>query len=122
MTPARRNEIQTAAPATSPAAPSSEKMPAPTIAPTPMNAACDVDTYRRGDEGGASACSTVATGTAASAIVLTLRGRRRAALASADSTPRPRSQVAAAAQGGHHPEGMTSCPASAVVPVAALTS
>src|ERR687898_2493952 len=37
--PARRNEIHTAAPATSPAAPSSEKIPAPTIAPTPMKAA-----------------------------------------------------------------------------------
>jgi hypothetical protein len=34
-----RNESQTAAPATSPAAPSSAKMPAPTIEPTPMNAA-----------------------------------------------------------------------------------
>jgi hypothetical protein len=30
---------QAAAPATSPAAPSKEKMPAPTIDPTPMNAA-----------------------------------------------------------------------------------
>ena len=39
MAPAMRNEIQTAEPATSPAAPSSEKMPAPTMAPTPMNAA-----------------------------------------------------------------------------------
>ena len=34
-----RNDTHTAAPATSPAAPSSEKMPAPTMAPTPMNAA-----------------------------------------------------------------------------------
>src|SRR3954470_14119081 len=33
-------EIHTADPATSPAAPSREKMPAPTMAPTPMNAAC----------------------------------------------------------------------------------
>src|SRR5215204_4501530 len=39
IAPARRNEIHTAAPATSPAAPSNEKIPAPTIAPTPMNAA-----------------------------------------------------------------------------------
>src|SRR4051812_12207301 len=39
MTPAMRNEIHTAAPATSPAVPSSEKIPAPTIEPTPMNAA-----------------------------------------------------------------------------------
>src|SRR5918993_3889874 len=39
IAPARRNEIHTAAPATSPAAPSSEKIPAPTIAPTPMKAA-----------------------------------------------------------------------------------
>jgi hypothetical protein len=39
IAPAIRNESHTAAPATSPAAPSSEKMPAPTIAPTPMNAA-----------------------------------------------------------------------------------
>ena len=39
ITPASRNDSQTAAPATSPAAPRSEKMPAPTIAPTPMNAA-----------------------------------------------------------------------------------
>ena len=37
--PAIRNDSHTAAPATSPAAPSSEKIPAPTIAPTPMNAA-----------------------------------------------------------------------------------
>ena len=43
MAPARRNEIQTAAPATSPAAPSSAKIPAPTIAPTPMNAAWRID-------------------------------------------------------------------------------
>src|SRR6476469_8640264 len=35
-----RNDSHTAAPATSPAAPSREKIPAPTIAPTPMNAAC----------------------------------------------------------------------------------
>ena len=42
MPPASANDSQTAAPATSPAAPSSEKMPAPTIAPTPMNAACRV--------------------------------------------------------------------------------
>ena len=39
MMPAIMNESQTAAPATSPAGPSSEKIPAPTIAPTPMNAA-----------------------------------------------------------------------------------
>src|SRR5580700_12253488 len=38
-TPARRNDSHTAAPATAPAAPSSAKMPAPTIDPTPMNAA-----------------------------------------------------------------------------------
>src|SRR5215472_1572799 len=37
--PARRNDTHTAAPATSPAAPSSAKIPAPTIDPTPMNAA-----------------------------------------------------------------------------------
>src|SRR6478752_5211827 len=40
IAPAMRNEIHTAEPATSPAAPSNEKMPAPTMAPTPMNAAC----------------------------------------------------------------------------------
>ena len=40
MIPARTNDSQTAAPATSPAAPSSEKIPAPTMAATPMNAAC----------------------------------------------------------------------------------
>src|SRR5215467_10280697 len=40
MTPAIRNDSHTAAPATAPAAPSSAKIPAPTIAPTPMNAAC----------------------------------------------------------------------------------
>src|SRR3974390_3257136 len=34
-----RNDTQTAAPATSPAAPRSEKIPAPTMAPTPMKAA-----------------------------------------------------------------------------------
>ena len=37
--PARRKEIQTAEPATSPAAPSSAKIPAPTMDPTPMKAA-----------------------------------------------------------------------------------
>ncbi len=37
--PARRNDTHTAAPATSPAGASSEKMPAPTMAPMPMNAA-----------------------------------------------------------------------------------
>src|SRR5690349_9454384 len=37
--PARRNDTHTAAPATSPAAPRSAKIPAPTIDPTPMNAA-----------------------------------------------------------------------------------
>ena len=45
MQPAITNESQTAAPATSPAAPSSEKMPAPTIAPTPMKAACRMFMY-----------------------------------------------------------------------------
>ena len=45
MTPAIRNDSHTAAPATSPAAPSSAKIPAPTIAPTPMNAACRTDRY-----------------------------------------------------------------------------
>src|SRR5580704_7367359 len=39
MTPAKRNDSHTAAPATAPAAPRSAKIPAPTIAPTPMNAA-----------------------------------------------------------------------------------
>ncbi len=39
MAPAIRNDTHTAAPATSPAAPSSAKIPAPTIAPTPMKAA-----------------------------------------------------------------------------------
>src|SRR5215471_10354907 len=37
--PARRNDSHTAAPATAPAAPRSAKIPAPTIDPTPMNAA-----------------------------------------------------------------------------------
>src|ERR1700751_5930598 len=37
--PAMRNDSHTAAPATVPAAPSSAKIPAPTIDPTPMNAA-----------------------------------------------------------------------------------
>src|SRR6185436_7845407 len=41
------NDNHTAAPATSPAAPSREKIPAPTIEPTPMNAACR--TVSRGD-------------------------------------------------------------------------
>jgi hypothetical protein len=40
MPPAIRNEIHTAAPATSPAAPSREKIPAPTMAAMPMKAAC----------------------------------------------------------------------------------
>ena len=39
IAPAIANETHTAAPATSPAAPSKEKMPAPTMAPTPMKAA-----------------------------------------------------------------------------------
>src|SRR4051812_22741631 len=42
-----RKEIQTAAPATSPAAPSSAKIPAPTMAPTPMKAADLVDRWGR---------------------------------------------------------------------------
>src|SRR5436190_18466719 len=45
MTPAIRNDSHTAAPATSPAAPSSAKIPAPTIAPTPMKAAWRTDRY-----------------------------------------------------------------------------
>src|SRR6476620_5960488 len=48
MTPARAKDSQTAEPATSPAVPSSEKMPAPTIAATPMDAACPVLMYFRG--------------------------------------------------------------------------
>src|SRR3954454_501171 len=40
-----RKDTHTAAPATSPAAPSSAKMPAPTIAPTPMNDACRTVRY-----------------------------------------------------------------------------
>jgi hypothetical protein len=40
MAPAITNESQTAAPATSPAAPRNAKIPAPTIEPTPMTAAC----------------------------------------------------------------------------------
>src|SRR4029078_6147621 len=47
MIPARTNDSQTALPATSPADPSNEKIPAPTIDPTPMNAASRVLTYRR---------------------------------------------------------------------------
>src|SRR3954454_1091334 len=47
MMPARTNDSQTAAPATAPVEPSSEKMPAPTIDPTPMKAASRVVTYRR---------------------------------------------------------------------------
>ena len=39
IAPASRNESQTAEPATAPAWPRSAKMPAPTIAPTPRNAA-----------------------------------------------------------------------------------
>src|SRR3954447_7125644 len=50
--PAIANESQTAAPASSPAAPSSEKMPAPTIAPTPMNAACRIESDGGGGDGG----------------------------------------------------------------------
>ena len=39
IAPAMRNDSQTAGPATAPAAPSSAKMPAPTIDPTPMKVA-----------------------------------------------------------------------------------
>src|SRR5690242_5814517 len=46
MAPASRNDNQTADPATSPAAPSSAKIPAPTIAPTPMNDAWTTDVRR----------------------------------------------------------------------------
>ena len=81
MMPASTNDSQTAAPATSPAAPNSEKMPAPTIAPTPMNAACVVETYLRGGEEDVSAFAAAATGTAEFAIVLTLRGHLTAATA-----------------------------------------
>ena len=45
--PAITNETQTAEPATSPAAPSSEKIPAPTMAPTPMKAAWRTDNVLR---------------------------------------------------------------------------
>ena len=45
--PAITNETQTAEPATSPAAPSSEKIPAPTMAPTPMKAAWRADNVVR---------------------------------------------------------------------------
>src|SRR6478672_11298284 len=45
MAPAIRNDTQTAAPATAPAAPSSAKISAPTIAPTPMKAACRTVRY-----------------------------------------------------------------------------
>ena len=40
MMPAIRNDIQTAESAIAPASPRRAKMPAPTIAPTPMNTAC----------------------------------------------------------------------------------
>lgn len=40
MIPAIRNDSQTAAPATAPAAPRRAKIPAPTIEPTPMYVAC----------------------------------------------------------------------------------
>ena len=46
MPPASANDSHTAEPATSAVVPRSEKMPAPTIAPTPMKAASRVDTYR----------------------------------------------------------------------------
>ena len=39
MAPAMRKDTHTAEPATAPAAPSSAKIPAPTMEPTPMNAA-----------------------------------------------------------------------------------
>src|ERR1700752_360631 len=47
MIPASANATQTAAPAIAPADPRSEKIPAPTIDPTPMDAASRVLTYRR---------------------------------------------------------------------------
>src|SRR5439155_283589 len=59
MAPAIRNDSHTAAPATSPAAPSSAKIPAPTIAPTPMKAACRTVSYF---------CCAEATGLAVSSI------------------------------------------------------
>src|SRR6476659_3861148 len=46
MPPASANDSHTAEPATAAVVPRSEKMPAPTIAPTPMKAASRVDTYR----------------------------------------------------------------------------
>src|SRR4051812_30811316 len=67
--PASRNEIHTAAPATAPAAPSSEKMPAPTMDATPMNAACVVETYCRGGADDKSAPGVSTTGTADSVTV-----------------------------------------------------
>ena len=48
MIPARTKDSQTADPATSPAAPRSEKMPAPTMAATPMKAACGHEMYAPG--------------------------------------------------------------------------
>ena len=59
--PAMTNETQTAEPATSPAAPSREKIPAPTMAPTPMKAAWRMERDTAGDA--TAGCSEVmATG------------------------------------------------------------
>ena len=57
MAPAIRNDSHTAAPATAPAAPSSAKMPAPTIDPTPMNAASRTDRYFFSFSGGGDPAS-----------------------------------------------------------------
>src|SRR5688572_8858999 len=51
MIPARTKDSHTADPATSPAEPSSEKIPAPTIEATPMKAAWRVETRGRAAAG-----------------------------------------------------------------------
>src|SRR5688500_6648196 len=71
-----RNESQTAAPATSPAAPSSAKMPAPTMAPTPMKAACRTDN-RAGWALAVMVLTTPAPVSAASAVTDEQRRRQR---------------------------------------------
>src|SRR3954466_4092164 len=73
MPPAMRNETQTAAPAPSPAAPRSEKIPAPTIEPTPMNAACR--TLRRGD--GVPVVAVIASNRCEAVVISRRDGRRR---------------------------------------------
>src|SRR4051812_31198498 len=96
ITPASRKDSHTADPATSPAAPSRAKIPAPTIAPTPMNEACTRVIRRSGTWSGAAG-------------VLGVVDMRTASFGGA-ALATPSGQVRAHLRVPGHPTGMTSAP------------